>query len=151
MMNDYGIKKIMIIFICVLSIGYAQMVEANVIKVKTKEIDGAYRFSVTLKSTETGCEQYADWWEVVSKKGELLYRRILVHSHPDTQPFTRSGGSLNIDKDDIVYVRAHMNKEGYVGEVMHGSIAKGFKKSMEIPNFSKDIVTQAPLPEGCLY
>ena len=151
MMNDTGIKKIMIIFICVLGIGYAQTVEANVIKVKTKGSDGAYRFSVTLKSTETGCDQYADWWEVVSKKGELLYRRILVHSHPDTQPFTRSGGSINIQKDDIVYIRGHMNKEGYVGDVMMGSVSEGFKKVNVLPNFSETLETQMPLPKGCLY
>jgi len=151
MMNDTGIKKIMIIFICVLGIGCAQTVEANVIKVKTKGSDGAYRFSVTLKSTETGCDQYADWWEVVSKKGELLYRRILVHSHPDTQPFTRSGGNVNIQKDDIVYIRGHMNKEGYVGDVMMGSVSEGFKKVNEVVNFSETLETQTPLPKGCLY
>ncbi len=57
--------------------GHANDIYANVIDVKTSGDDGAYRFAVTLKSTETGCAQYTDWWEVLSEKGELLYRRIL--------------------------------------------------------------------------
>lgn len=144
-------KKIVILFICILGFSYAETIEANVIAVKATGQEGNYRFSVTLKSDETGCGQYADWWEVVSQSGELLYRRILVHSHPDTQPFTRSGGSVKISKNDIVYVRGHMNKLGYVGSVMRGSVAQGFKTITQTPNFQKSIETQEPLPKGCLY
>ena len=144
-------KKIMILFICVLGFNYAETIQANVIAVNVKGNDGAYRFSVTLKSTETGCAQYADWWEVLSKEGTLLYRRILVHSHPDTQPFTRSGGFVKIDKDDTVYVRAHMNTLGYVGDVFEGSVSKGFNKSKVIPLFPKTLETKEPLPNGCAF
>jgi hypothetical protein len=149
--KKYNMTKIVILFICALGISYAETIQANVTAVKAKGNDGAYRFAVTLQSTETGCTQYADWWEVLSKEGTLLYRRILVHSHPDTQPFTRSGGSVDISKDDIVYVRGHMNKEGYVGDVMMGSVFSGFKKVSELPNFATTLEMQAPLPKGCLY
>ena len=141
----------MIVIALLVSMGHSNEINANVIAVKTSGSDGAYRFAVTLKSTETGCDQYANWWEVLSKDGTLLYRRILVHSHPDTQPFTRSGGSVKIGKDDIVYVRGHMNKEGYAGEVMMGSVLSGFKVVTELPTFSEKIETQKPLPNGCLY
>ena len=144
-------KNIMIVIALLLSMGHSNKINANVIAVQTSGSDGAYRFAVTLQSTETGCDQYANWWEVLNKEGTLLYRRILVHSHPDTQPFTRSGGSVKIGKDDIVYVRGHMNKEGYVGEVMMGSILSGFKVVTELPTFSEKIETQKPLPNGCLY
>ena len=96
-------------------------------------------------------QQYADWWEVLSEEGELLYRRILVHSHPDTQPFTRSGGPVNIDDKSVVYVRGHMNSVGYIGDVMKGSITSGFHVVTEIPIFSKNVEKQMPLPQGCLY
>ena len=130
---------------------YAETIQANVTTVTTQGNPGAYRFAVTLKSDETGCEQYANWWEVLSEEGELLYRRILVHSHPDTQPFTRSGGSVNIKEDDIVYVRAHMNNLGYVGSVMKGSVKTGFKIVTDFPKFPKKLEMQNPLPKGCLY
>jgi len=149
--KKYNMTRIIILFICVLGLSYAETIQANVTAVETKGSDGAYRFAVTLKSTETGCDQYANWWEVLSKDGSLLYRRILVHSHPDTQPFTRSGGSINIGKDDIVYVRGHMNKLGYVGDVFRGTVFSGFKKVTKIPNFSKDIETLSPLPDGCAF
>ncbi len=133
------------------SLSNANEPRANVTAVTVTGESGAYRFSVTLKSDETGCAQYADWWEVLSEKGDLLYRRILVHSHPDTQPFTRSGGSVKIEKDTIVYVRAHMHKLGYVGDVLKGSVSKGFKHATELPTFSQKLEKQSPLPKGCAF
>lgn len=144
-------NKVIVILFGLLSFTYANSIQADVAAVDVQGNEGAYRFAVTLKSNETGCDQYADWWEVLSEKGVLLYRRILVHSHPDTQPFTRSGGKVNIKSDEVVYVRAHMNKEGYTGIVMKGSVAKGFKTVTDLPTFPKKIETQSPLPQGCLF
>jgi len=125
--------------------------QANITAVATKGTEKAYHFSVTIKSDETGCAQYANWWEVLSEKGDLLYRRILIHSHPNMQPFTRRGGYVKIKKDDIVYVRAHMNKLGYVGDIFKGSVKNGFEKVEETIEFNKKIEKQTPLPKGCLY
>lgn len=49
-----------------------------------------------MRSPDRDCGLYADWWEVVGEDGRLLYRRILMHSHPDEQPFTRPGGPVAI-------------------------------------------------------
>ena len=53
-----------------------------------------YNFAVTIESQDTGCDQYADWWEVVNSNEALVYRRILAHSHVVEQPFTRNGAAL---------------------------------------------------------
>ena len=143
-------KKILLV--CLLfTLSHAENIRADVKAVSVDGSEGAYHFSVTLKSTETGCAQYANWWEILNKKGELLYRRILIHSHPNTQPFTRSGGKVKIGKDDMVYVRAHMNKEGYVGDVFVGSVSKGFGRLKDPVTFKANIEKQEPLPSGCLY
>lgn len=141
----------MILLLGLVTLSAANTIRADVTAVTAQGSSGAYTFKVTLKSTETGCAQYADWWEVVSEKGELLYRRILVHSHPDTQPFTRSGGEIALKSSEMVYVRAHMNKEGYVGDVFKGSVHTGFKKVTNLPHFPKDLEKLEPLPTGCLF
>ena len=146
-------KKIILSVLLLLGISpdiYAKEIRADVIKVTVTGKD-AYRFNVTLASDETGCQQYADWWEVLDNQGTLLYRRILFHSHPDDQPFTRSGGSISLEPGQKVYVRGHMNKLGYVGDVFVGSVSSGFKKAEELPSFPEALEKQAPLPDGCAF
>jgi pyruvate/2-oxoglutarate dehydrogenase complex dihydrolipoamide acyltransferase (E2) component len=122
---------------------------ADVTHVQASGAPGAYQFNVTVKSPDTGCKQYADWWEVVSEDGKLLYRRVLLHSHVDEQPFTRSGGPVPIKADTVVWVRAHMNTSGYGGAALKGSVKGGFAKAEPPANFAASLAKQPPLPEGC--
>jgi len=122
---------------------------AEVIAVQASGQPGSYQFNVTVKSPDTGCKQYADWWEVVSTDGKLLYRRVLLHSHVDEQPFTRSGGPVPIQPDTQVWVRAHMNTSGYGGAVLKGSVKDGFKPAMPDAEFATGLAKQEPLPDGC--
>jgi len=124
-------------------------VQADVIAVQASGQPGAYRFNVTVKSPDTGCQQYADWWEVVGTDGKLFYRRVLLHSHVDEQPFTRSGGPVPIQADTVVWVRAHMNTRGYGGTAFKGSVKSGFKPAVPDEGFAAGLVKQPPLPDGC--
>lgn len=126
---------------------------ALVEKVTFSGKEGDYTFSVSLKSPDTGCQQYADWWEVISENGDLIYRRILAHSHVSEQPFTRSGGSVNINAGDVVIIRGHMNNSGY-GDgaiAMKGSVASGFQPFTISKDFAADLDKEAPLPSDCAF
>ncbi len=126
-------------------------VEARVMDVKTSGSPGSYNFRVTLTSPDEGCQQYADWWEVVDISGKLRYRRILGHSHVNEQPFTRSGSPVDVSSETEVWVRVHMNNTGYSNLAMYGSAQSGFE-SREFPeDFAKDLDQQAPLPDGCRF
>jgi hypothetical protein len=124
-------------------------VQSDVIAVQASGQPGAYQFNVGIRSPDKGCAQYADWWEVVSADGKLLYRRVLLHSHVDEQPFTRSGGPVPIQPDTVVWVRAHMNTGGYGGAAFKGSVKTGFKQAVPDAEFAAGLAKQAPLPEGC--
>ena len=124
---------------------------ADVLSVSISGNSGAYQFAVEIASPDTGCDQYADWWEVVSKDGELLYRRILLHSHVDEQPFTRSGGPVDITADTLVYVRAHMNTVGYGGAVMTGTAQDGFEPTEVEAGFGSELERIPPQPEDCAF
>lgn len=124
---------------------------ADVTKVQVSGSPGGYYFSVTIRSPDKGCAQYADWWEVLGTDGRLLYRRVLLHSHTDEQPFERSGGPVPIQAETIVWVRAHMNATGYGGAALKGSVKSGFSVATLPPGFAADAASQAPLPDGCAF
>lgn len=123
--------------------------EADVVAVEVSGSPGAYTFSVTVSSPDTGCEQYADWWEVVTESGDLVYRRVLLHSHATEQPFTRSGGPVAVAESDTVIVRAHMNTGGYGGDALRGSAEAGFEAYEPEARFAAELASGDPLPEDC--
>ncbi len=122
---------------------------AAIVKVVVQGNAQAYTFSATVESPDTGCDQYADWWEVLTLDGDLLYRRVLLHSHVTEQPFTRSGGPVAISASEEVYVRGHMNNKGYGTKVMKGSPSAGFQAVELDADFAKDLDQVEPLPKDC--
>jgi hypothetical protein len=124
---------------------------ADVLSVRASGEPGAYTFSVEIRSPDLGCQQYADWWEVIDEKGRLLYRRILLHSHVDEQPFIRSGGPVPIREGSVVWVRAHMNTDGYGGAAFKGSVRHGFMQVDLSPDFAAKLEQSPPLPEDCAF
>jgi len=124
---------------------------ADVQSVLVSGIPGSYRFSVAVLSPDTGCDRYADWWEVLSSEGQLIYRRVLLHSHAGEQPFTRSGGPVNVRPEETIIVRAHMNDMGYGGVALRGNVVTGFTPTELPPAFAMDVENQEPKPQGCAF
>ena len=122
---------------------------ANIVSVSTSGESGSYQFAVGIESPDIDCSQYANWWEVVTPDGTLLFRRILAHSHPTEQPFVRSGGPVEISQTDEVIIRAHMHPAGYGGTVYRGSVANGFEATTQAADFATALSEQDPLPSGC--
>jgi hypothetical protein len=123
---------------------------ADVTAVRVSGTPGAYTFSVTLSSPDTGCDQYADWWEVITSDGELVYRRILAHSHVNEQPFTRSGGPVELQETTQAIVRAHMSNAGYGGGAFSGSPASGFAADPSVTSaLAPQLADAAPQPDSC--
>lgn len=86
--------------------------------------DGAWRFQVTVEHPDTGWEDYADGWDVVTPEGTVLkpdpespFTRLLLHPHVDEQPFTRSQSGITIPPElQQVTVRAHDLVDGFGGQ-----------------------------------
>ncbi len=128
---------------------------ANVVAVTATGGPGEYTLLVSVRSEETGCDLYADWWEVVDPGGNLLYRRILDHSHPTEQPFARDGGPVTVLPDDLFIVRAHLHDAtgqaaGY-GAGLQGSVAGGFGPADLPPGFAAELEGAEPQPTECLF
>jgi hypothetical protein len=125
--------------------------QARVISVDVSGEEGAFTFAVEIASPDTGCDRYADWWEVVTPDGKLLHRRILLHSHVDEQPFTRSGGPVHVSSANDVLIRVHIHPDGYASSGLQGSAGVGFAPVVIPTSFAPQLETTPPLPEGCAF
>jgi hypothetical protein len=97
---------------------------ADVLQVRAVEAgDSTWTFYVTVEHPDTGWEDYADGWDVVTPEGAVLkpdpdspFTRLLLHPHESEQPFTRSqSGIVILDGVTRVLVRAHDLVDGYGG------------------------------------
>ena len=129
----------------------AQNRSAAVTAVNYSGESGNYIFSVTVESPDVGCEQYANWWEILTPDDTLVYRRILAHSHVNEQPFTRSGGPVNVSADEEIIIRAHMNSTGYGTRVFRGTIEQGFTNALVDGTLAVELEDTQPLPDGCTF
>ena len=83
----------------------------------TPEGPATYRFDVTVRSTDTGWDQYADLWEIRTPDGTILGQRVLTHPHVDEQPFTRRQSGIEVPTDvGLVTVIARDSVGGFCGE-----------------------------------
>ncbi|MDB9311663.1 hypothetical protein PN462_01015 [Spirulina sp. CS-785/01] len=87
----------------------------------------------------------------MSENGKLIHRRVLLHSHVEEQPFTRSSSPVAIQPNQPVTVRVHMNNTGYSPQAMQGTVQEGFT-SVQLPeNFAASLADENPLPENCAF
>ena len=85
--------------------------------------DSTWTFRVTVQHPDTGWEDYADGWDVLTPDGEVLkpdadspFTRLLLHPHVGEQPFERSQSGIVIPPGvTLVRVRAHDLVDGYGG------------------------------------
>jgi hypothetical protein len=90
---------------------------ADVVAVEVRPDGAGFTFAVTVSSTETGWDKYADAWVVKTEDGRLLGERILTHPHVEEQPFTRSQSGIVVpDGVTSVVVAARDSVLGFCGE-----------------------------------
>jgi hypothetical protein len=98
---------------------------ADVVQVRAvQDTDGTWTFQVTVEHPDTGWEDYADGWDVVTPDGTILrpdpdsqFTRTLLHPHENEQPFTRSQSGIEIPESVTeVRVRAHDLVDGFGGQ-----------------------------------
>ncbi len=100
--------------------------DADVIFVRAvyNESTSTWTFHVTVSHPDTGWEDYADGWDVVTPDGLVLkpdpgspFTRLLLHPHEAEQPFTRSQSGIEIPPGVTgVTVRAHDLVSGFGGK-----------------------------------
>ena len=124
---------------------------AKVTQVETTGEENNYTFAVTVSSPDTGCDSYADWWEIITLDGELLERRILLHSHVEEQPFTRTIDSVAVLPEQKVIVRVHTSNDGYSSFAQQGTVSSGFTATTLPEEFAANLESVEPLPQNCAF
>jgi hypothetical protein len=108
---------------------------------------GTWTFHVTVQHPDTGWEDYADGWDVLTPDGTALkpdpdspFTRLLLHPHENEQPFTRSQSGIVIPPGvTLVRVRAHDLVDGFGGREVVVDLTATSGEDFE--------VERSPLPE----
>lgn len=97
-----------------------------------KQVDG-WNISVTLKHKDSGWSHYANSWQVVDEKNNLLGKRVLVHPHVNEQPFTRSLYSVKIPVNvKVIYIEATDLVHGLSNDRLRIDLSKPSSKRYKI-------------------
>jgi hypothetical protein len=88
------------------------------VKVRATSAD-AFDFDVTVSSPYDTPQRYADGIRVLSKEGQVLGERKLLHDHADEQPFTRDVYKVKVPSGQrSVVVQARDQQHGWGGKTM---------------------------------
>jgi hypothetical protein len=102
--------------------------------------DGTWRFDVTVRHPDTGWQDYADGWDVLTPDGQVLkakesdpFTRLLVHPHENEQPFTRSQSRIVVpDGVTRLIVRAHDLVDGFGGREIEVDLTRDQGQGFEV-------------------
>jgi len=94
--------------------------EADVLRAEIQpDPAGGFNITVTVLHADEGWTHYADRWEVLDSKGQVIATRELAHPHVNEQPFTRSLQGVDIpDGVTKVTIRARDSRHGYGGKTV---------------------------------
>jgi hypothetical protein len=114
---------------------------ADVLHVRTVQSDdGSWTFHVTILHPDSGCEDYADGWDVFTPEGTVLkpdpsspFSRLLLHPRENEQPFTRSQSGIVVPPGVTqVRVRAHDLVDGFGGKEVQIDLTASSGDSYEV-------------------
>jgi len=118
----------------------ASAANADVLFVRAVLGQGVWTLHVTVEHPDSGWEDYADGWDVVTPDGTVLkpnpnspFTRLLTHPHENEQPFTRSQSGIVIpDGVTQVRVRAHDLVDGFGGREVRVDLTVGSGPDFEV-------------------
>jgi len=103
-----------LVFASILIAGPASADDAKIEDALARNSGSDWTFSVTLRHSDTGWDDYADGWRVVTQNGTVLGTRTLFHPHVDEQPFTRLLSGVAIPEATTrVFIEARTNADGW--------------------------------------
>ncbi|MCK5648793.1 MAG: hypothetical protein KAI22_07930 [Gammaproteobacteria bacterium] len=105
------------LFVCLAADIFAGQVDVVDVDIQSKG-DNQYRFDVTLQHNDTGWEHYANRWEILDSRGNILATRTLHHPHVEEQPFTRSLAATLPEHVKTIIIRGHDSVHQYDGREM---------------------------------
>lgn len=101
-------------FLIAMTAAPAMADEAEIVAADARRSGEGWTFEVTLRHGDTGWDDYADGWEVLTPDGAVIGTRTLYHPHVDEQPFTRSLTGVVLPEGlDHVLIRARTSVEGW--------------------------------------
>ncbi|MEM1429579.1 MAG: hypothetical protein AAGG09_08990 [Pseudomonadota bacterium] len=94
--------------------GWALADPAEIVGAEARANGATWTVSVTLRHADTGWDDYADGWRIVTEGGDVVGTRELLHPHVNEQPFTRSLSGVSLP-DGPLFIESSTNVTGWSG------------------------------------
>ncbi len=90
---------------------------AEIVGATAQQSGAAWTVSVTLRHADTGWDDYADGWRIVTGNGTVIGTRVLAHPHVNEQPFTRSLSRVDLPGEPL-FIESSTNVTGWSGDLL---------------------------------
>ncbi|MEM9247500.1 MAG: hypothetical protein AAGB05_02275 [Pseudomonadota bacterium] len=87
---------------------------AEIVAAEVRPSGTVWTVSVTLRHGDTGWDDYADGWRIVTETGTVVGTRVLAHPHVNEQPFTRSLSGVTLPEEPL-FIESSTNVTGWSG------------------------------------
>ena len=90
--------------------------EADIVSASARQTGSTWTLTATVRHADEGWSHYADAWQALDERGDVIATRILAHPHVDEQPFTRSLSGVKIPEEvEVLTFRARDSVHGFGG------------------------------------
>jgi len=122
---------------------------ANMVSVEAHGVSEVYTFQVEVQSNVQLCDHRADFWEVLTPDGVLLFRHLIPVVSRRDGTRTHFGAPVRVAADQPLIIRAHMDPTGYGQDALVGSVQGGFERTQLEWGFAAELEGSFPQPRLC--
>lgn len=136
---------------------HPQLIKAPVVLLDELKVESDV-LTVMIQSFDQDCQNYTDWWEVITPQGDLIAREIIKDVHSESASFSSQLSIAGLDPQQDIIIRAHFSGSydrsrstaSYSDQALQGTLDSGLTSIRLSKDFASQLAKVEPLPTGKL-